>query len=176
MLSHPLAIDAQAFLGSASRRQYQLWEESLSCRLVAAAQGRTLPVTCSFSVTDLHGWPLAPTIARLGELSEPMPMSERGFCCRSHSKVYKMGGGHRIRTLPVAYIIWSGSSLATPLGRCARCPLDLTLHGNSKVGGGGILAAVGLLCALRLFAFLPSPHTHLFHFGVSFALFMGLTE
>lgn len=55
----------------------------------------------------LGGWPFAPIVARPTGLSELMPTSGKGFCCRSHSKVHKMGGGHRIRPLLVAYIVCS---------------------------------------------------------------------
>lgn len=61
----------------------------------------------SFFRTDL-GWPVpCCNGSKTQGLSEPVPTSGKGFCCRSHSKVHKMGGGHRIQTLPVAYVVGS---------------------------------------------------------------------
>lgn len=63
----------------------------------------------------MGGWPLAPTIARPTGFSELVPTSGKGFCCRSHSKVRKMGGGHRIRPLLVAYVVCSPTLTGQPI-------------------------------------------------------------
>ena len=85
-------------------------------RSVSVTPEGHLPVICFLSLGQtLGGWPLAPTVARPMGFSEIVPTSGKGFCCRSHSKVRKMGGGHRIRPLLVAYIVCSPTLRGQPM-------------------------------------------------------------
>lgn len=82
-------------------------EERLPSRSVLVARGGdTVHGVLSEGRAVAH-WPLAAVVGSRGGLAELGPTSGKGFCCRSHSKVHKMGGGHRIQTLRVAYVICS---------------------------------------------------------------------
>ena len=84
-------------------------------RSVSVTPEGHLPVMCFLSLGQtLGGWPLVPTVARPMGFSELVPTSGKGFCCRSHSKFRKMGGGHRIRPLLVAYIVCSPTLTGQP--------------------------------------------------------------
>ena len=147
--------------------------KSQKCRSVSVTPEGHLPVICFLSLGQtLCGWPLAPTVARPTGFSEIVPTSGKGFCCRSHSKVQKMGGGHRIRPLLVAYVVCSPTLRGQPMTG-GRIP---SIFNSGKVCSSDdsclVLKSSHLwfICLFPFSLFLP------FVFGVSLDLCMRLIK